>query len=351
MTTYFDGFPFVLGWEVTLACNLRCRHCASRAGDPRPQELSLTEALAIADQLPALLVQEVVFTGGEPLLSPVWEPLARRLRKHKISVGMVTNAAALNQANVARLKKAGISGLAVSLDGLQETHDGIRGIPGFFFHVQEGIRRVLDAGFQVTVITTVSARSIGELPEMLLLLRQLGVKRWQLQPIFAFGRTSDNRDLQLTARDYLRLGQFVREMRPTAEREGIRLFAADGVGYFSEFDSDHPRWRGCSAGIATCGIMSDGRVKGCLSWPDTMVEGNLRDQTLWEIWFRDGAFASTRCFRKEDLAGACRDCEMGEECGGGCTAMSLAATGQMHADPYCFRTILSGHECGQGFKT
>ena len=47
MTDSFESFPVILGWELTLACNLRCRHCASSAGDPRPNELTLGEALDI----------------------------------------------------------------------------------------------------------------------------------------------------------------------------------------------------------------------------------------------------------------------------------------------------------------
>src|SRR5689334_17492757 len=55
----FEGFPLIVGWELTLACNLRCRHCASSAGLPRDNELTIEESLAICDQFPPLLVQEV----------------------------------------------------------------------------------------------------------------------------------------------------------------------------------------------------------------------------------------------------------------------------------------------------
>ena len=63
----FEGFPLIVGWELTLLCNLRCRHCGSSAALPRPNEtISLDESLALCDQFPALLVHEVDFTGGEP---------------------------------------------------------------------------------------------------------------------------------------------------------------------------------------------------------------------------------------------------------------------------------------------
>jgi radical SAM protein with 4Fe4S-binding SPASM domain len=338
--TSFTGFPFIVGWELTLACNLRCLHCASRAGEPRPQELSLNEAFSIADQLPDLLVQEVIFTGGEPLISPLWEPLARHLTNLEIRPGMVTNGILLNKDTVSRMRQAGIGALAISLDGLKETHEHTRGRAGLFDPLIAGIRQALDAGMETTIITTVNALNINQLEDILEFLYLLGVKRWQLQPVFAFGRTRDTPELPLSPQEYVRLGEFIKSHKTTAGERGFRVFGADGVGYFSDLVVDTPPpWRGCSAGVASCGIMSDGGVKGCLSWPDTMVEGNLRRESLWRIWFRDNAFLYTRNFTKEDMHGACRDCDKAMECGGGCTAVSLAATGKLHGNPFCFRAI------------
>ena len=79
----FESFPFILGWELTLACNLRCRHCGTAAGEPREKELTLDESLKICDQLPELLVQEVDFTGGEPLMMPGWQKIFDRLPRRQ----------------------------------------------------------------------------------------------------------------------------------------------------------------------------------------------------------------------------------------------------------------------------
>jgi hypothetical protein len=86
----FEGFPFVIGWELTLACNLRCRHCGSSAGLPRTNELTLEEALALCNDLPALLVQEVDFTGGEPLMRSDWPVIAGRLSQLGIKTKVIT---------------------------------------------------------------------------------------------------------------------------------------------------------------------------------------------------------------------------------------------------------------------
>jgi lipopolysaccharide/colanic/teichoic acid biosynthesis glycosyltransferase len=49
------------------------------------------------------------------------------------------------------------------------------------------------------------------------------------------------------------------------------------------------------------GITSDAKIKGWLSLPDELVEGDLRQNDLWEIWFDEDAFAYTRQFSIDEL--------------------------------------------------
>jgi radical SAM protein with 4Fe4S-binding SPASM domain len=338
----FEGFPFVVGWELTLACNMRCGHCASSAGLPRSHELSLDEALELCDQFPALLIQEVDFTGGEPLLRTDWPKIAARLHELKIPVRMVTNGLLLKE-NVPLLADAGIATVGVSLDGMDATHDRIRKRPGLFNQVVAGIEAALAAGVPTAVITAVNDLNVHELPALLTFLRDLGIRHWQVQPTFSLGRAREGGELGLSESTFLNLGEFVRRHVATCEAAGFSMMPADGVGYFTEFDTRNPSWRGCGAGLASCGITSDGKVKGCLSLPDHLIEGDLRERDLWSIWFDDMSFAYNRRFSPPDLGEACAGCEFGEECRGGCTVMSYSATQGFHGDPYCFHGILARH--------
>lgn len=63
------GIRSVVVWNVTRACNLRCRHCyASSDGNPADGELSTGEALKFIDDLAEYKVPVILFSGGEPLL-------------------------------------------------------------------------------------------------------------------------------------------------------------------------------------------------------------------------------------------------------------------------------------------
>jgi radical SAM protein with 4Fe4S-binding SPASM domain len=191
----------------------------------------------------------------------------------------------------------------------------------------------------LTVITTVTSDNVSQLPELLNVLIDGGITSWQVQPIFPLGRGGENAHLQLSDADYLRFGDFILEHKASAQQLGLEIMLADSYGYYSPRDPRDPPWRGCPAGLYSCGITSDGKVKGCLSMPDELIEGDLREKDLWDIWFDTQAFSYTRQFSPSDLGSNCRDCEAGAECLGGCSAMSYGCTGAFHNNPYCFTRL------------
>ena len=331
----FEAFPFIVGWEMTLACNLRCTHCGSSAGLPRPDELTTAEALKLCDQFPALLVQEVDFTGGEPLLRTDWPVIAARLIRLGIPTNVLTNGLSLDAETVAEMKAVGISGVGISLDGLDATHDRIRNREGSFAAVVRSIELLQTASLPPNVITTVNAINLSELQELRRLLQSLGVTNWRVQPLIPMGRVVSHRELELDSEGILRLGRFVREQEPGEAGQTVQIMCGDGLQYVVE-EADGRPWRGCSAGIVTCGITSDGRVKGCLTMPDEFVEGNVRERSLWDIWFDPQSFAYTRRFAEDQLGPGCGACAKATECKGGCSSSSYCSTGQFHNDSLCF---------------
>lgn len=334
--TTFDGFPFILGWELTLACNLRCGHCGSTAGLPRKKEFTTEEALALCDQFPRMLVQEVDFTGGEPLLRDDWPLLTKRLHDHGITVKMVTNGILLNRQTIHRMQEAGIAAVGISIDGLEATHDYIRGRAKLFRNLMASIQDAIEAGLSITVITSVNHLNIHELPQLMNTLYNSGVRNWRLQPLFPLGRACHGGELFLTEQDFLDFGNFVTEWKPDAKGKGMEMRTGDAFGYFTELDEADPPWNGCPAGLFSCGITSDGGIKGCLSMPDELIEGNLRERDFWDIWFDPDSFTYNRAFSSQSLGELCAGCDKSAQCRGGCSAMSYANTGLFHNDPYCF---------------
>ena len=337
----FESFPYTLGWEITLECNLQCKHCGSSAGFQRKSELSTEECLTLCDQFPAMLVQEVDFTGGEPLIRKDLAKIISYLKNINITSGIVTNGILLTYEKLTELKEAGLSHIAISIDGLKETHDLIRQ-EGVFFKAVSGIKRCIEEKMPITVITTVNDKNITQLPDLFKLFNELGVKRWRPQPTIPLGRVIKYDYINLNEHSFLKLITFMREYGKHATNNEMDLLRADGTGYFFENDEYRAPWYGCPAGIVSVGITSDGKVKGCLSLPDEFIEGDLRKRSLWNIWFDKEAFKHNRNFSVTDLGSYCRECEKGEQCRGGCCAISYGSTKEIHNDPYCYYRLSKG---------
>jgi MoaA/NifB/PqqE/SkfB family radical SAM enzyme len=75
--------PVHVVWELTLACNLRCAHCGSRAGRPRSDELTLDEIRAVVAELAELGTREISLIGGEAYLRRDWLDIVRAVGRFR----------------------------------------------------------------------------------------------------------------------------------------------------------------------------------------------------------------------------------------------------------------------------
>ena len=331
-------------WEITSRCNLRCLHCASNLGDGRTRgdELTLAEALRVCRELKDLDCENVVLSGGEAVLRRDWETIARELVGLGINVSLISNGLIIDDDLATRIRDAELCRVALSLDGLETTHNTIRRHPRAFAQVCRAFRLLKQRGLQVNIVTHINRLNLDELDELEALVVHLGADVWRLQLGSPVGRLAEHPELHVTPAELPRIADFVVAAK---ERGDVTVSVGDNIGYFSRHEtalrrgakeSPFPFWCGCSAGCLTIGIEANGNVKGCLSLQsDRFVEGNVRDEPLATIWNKPGNFAYTRGFVVENLHGHCASCELGEICRGGCTFMSFGATGSPHDNPYC----------------
>jgi radical SAM protein with 4Fe4S-binding SPASM domain len=343
------GFtPRACVWELTLACNLRCKHCGSIAGSRREHELDLQENLRVADELAALGCRRVTLSGGEPTLNPDWDRIGKRLADHCIKVNLISNGWHWNETHVARAKAAGFCGAAFSLDGFEREHDEFRQ-PGSFRRVVAAIESCVTGGLPVAVNTTVNRKNQRSLRELRDFIRDKGAFSMQIQLATPSGNMGEHRDLVVDPADLVWL---VPEIAALCRQNTSKFFAvgADDIGYYGmpeqglrDDGGELPFWIGCRAGCQVIGIESSGNIKGCLSLPSSMhgegrfVEGSLRQKSLAEIWKSENAFAYNRKHTEASLTGFCRVCRYRDFCRGGCTwTVYCHAQQGGQGNPYCF---------------
>ncbi len=337
-------------WEITSQCNMRCLHCASNLGEknwPRGEELTLEECLRVCKELAELGCGKLVISGGEAVLRPDWEIIAERAISLGMFVSLISNGYLINNGLARRMREVGLCRVAISIDGLEQTHNHIRRNPRSFTQALAAIRHLRAEGLPVNVVTQANRRNLSELSHLEGLMVESGVDIWRIQVGVPLGRMREHSELVLSPDELPALADFIVEAK---RRSVVRISVGDNVGYFSRHEPELrgtedtenlPFWSGCYAGCLSIGIESNGNVKGCLSLQSAeFIEGNLRRQSLREIWERSGAFAYTRNFEPQNLRGSCEECEYGEICRGGCSFLAFATSGRLYDNPYCLHKIL-----------
>lgn len=346
--------PVYAVWEITLACDLACRHCGSRAGRGRPDELTTQECLDLIDQMAELGVEEVSLIGGEAYLRDDWLELVRRIRARGMTALLTTGGRGLSAERCRQAKEAGLESVSVSVDGLEATHDRLRGVRGSHRAAFEALANLREAGIRVSANTQINRLSMPELQAVLEALIAEEIHSWQIQLTVAMGRAADEPDILLQPYDLLELFPLLARLAARAKEAGVRLWPGNNVGYFGPYESalrgSMPRGHmaSCGAGRSTLGIEADGAIKGCPSLPTgAWTGGNVRDAPLRDIWERSAPLRYTRDRTMDDLFGYCRSCYYAEECRGGCTWTSFCLFGRAGNNPYCHHRALEMKRIGK----
>jgi radical SAM protein with 4Fe4S-binding SPASM domain len=319
---------------------MRCLHCGSRAGFSRENELPLDEALKVADQLILLGCRHVSFIGGEVFLYKEWYKVARRLTANGLTVNVITNGFLFGEKQVEEVNLAGLTNIAISIDGMEEKHNHIRGNSLSFARIKQTLNRLNFEKISIGVNTTLLDSNVEDLEPLYHFLLENNVKIWQLQLANPMGNFKEHRNQQISIENIKRVTAFIRQKR---QEDKMVVYTGDNIGYYSEHEKyirglpgNINYWSGCQAGLSVIGIDSVGNVKGCESlYDDIFIEGNLRKESLGSIWFKDGNFAYNRNFDASLLSGKCATCDMGVFCRAGCRGACYFTKGNLYENAYC----------------
>jgi radical SAM protein with 4Fe4S-binding SPASM domain len=338
--------PIYVVWELTLACDLACRHCGSRAGVARPDELALSEALGLVRQLANLRVKEVTLIGGEVYLYDGWTDVIREVRRRGMQSSMVTGGRGWTLERARAAQEAGVQTVSFSIDGDEVTHDRLRGLSGAYRAMQNAIEVTRSIRLPFSVNTQVNRLSMPHLRHVYEVVRSSGAHGWQIQLTVPVGRAADEPEVVLQPYDLLELFPLLAELKQACDRDRIKFLAGNNIGYFGPFDhilrdiSACGHSGSCQAGRLTLGIEANGDIKGCPSLPtEQWVGGNIREHSLEDVWERSTALRYNRDRTVNDLSGFCRTCYYADECRGGCTWMA-GSVSEPGNNPYCHHRTL-----------
>ena len=337
-------------WEITLACDLSCRHCGSRAGKARPNELTTEACLDVVRELSELGIREVTLIGGEAYLRDDWDQIAAAIVERGMRVGITTGGRGFDAERVQRAVDAGVSTISVSIDGLERTHDLQRGPTGSWRSAIEAAERIAATPMRLATNTQINRLSMPELVAMADLLHELGSEAWQLQLTVPMGRAADRPELLLQPYDLLELFPLLAWIkREKLTPRGIAAFPGNNIGYFGPYEellrfggAKGTHWGGCGAGTSCIGVEADGRIKGCPSLPTEPYTGGVfgTDELATVVASAD-ELTHLGNRTTEDLWGFCKTCYYADICKAGCTWTSQVIMGRPGNNPYCIHRQLA----------
>ncbi len=174
--------------EISSNCLLNCTHCY--LGKKETLYLETGELNHLIYELSDLGVDYIQLTGGEPLLHPKINEILDVLDSKKIRLSITTSGyLKKNEENIIS-KIASYKGscfLQVSVDGLEKTHDTIRGVKGCFSKTTSFIKKAILSGIEIHVATVVQRRNYKELESIIVYMKDLGVKRIRLTSLMDEG--------------------------------------------------------------------------------------------------------------------------------------------------------------------
>ncbi|GAB4194898.1 MAG: GDL motif peptide-associated radical SAM/SPASM maturase [Coleofasciculaceae cyanobacterium] len=345
-------------WEITLKCNLACSHCGSRAGQSRAKELSTEEAFDLVQQMAEVGIREVTLIGGEAFLRPDWLQIAEAVNQAGMRCTMTTGGFGISLETARRMKEAGIASVSVSIDGLEETHDRLRGKKGSWQHAFKTMNNFREVGIFFGCNTQINRLSAPEFPLIYEHIRDAGAKAWQIQLTVPMGNAADNTDILLQPYELLDVYPMLARVTRRAHREGVDVQPGNNIGYYGPYErlmrgrgEEWGFWQGCAAGLSTLGIEADGAIKGCPSLPTSAYTGgNIRDRSLRdiiehtdELRFNLGAGTPQGTAH---LWGFCKTCKFAELCRGGCSWTAHVFFDRRGNNPYCHHRAIVQAEQG-----
>lgn len=341
-TVDFNVSPFVVIWENTRACDLACVHCRAAAQSRRNRfELTTEEGFALIDQIAELQPKVFVLTGGDPLKRDDTYALIRYARGKGLEPSLTPSATPLlTEDAVTKMKEHGLGRMAVSLDASNAAeHDAFRRVEGSFDLTLRAIRAAARESIPIQINTTVTRRTVDDLPNMVALLEELDVAMWSVFFAVPTGRAKTS-DL-VTAAEVEELFGFLFE---TSKRVKFSIRTTEAMHY-RRYVLQHggamplgiqpngppraPRGVNEAKGFVFISHIGDVYPSGFLP----LKAGNVRNQSLGQIYRESQLFVDLR--DPNHLHGKCGRCEFRELCGGS-RARAWAMTGDVFAsDPLC----------------
>lgn len=313
----------VFQWHITHKCNMRCQHCYQEDYSKDLGKEELTEVFyKILEYIKEHnYIGHINFTGGEPLVSDYFWDLLDLCKKHHITFGILTNGTLINNEIVEKLVQyEGLRFVQVSIDGVQQTHDHIRG-SGNFDKTLSAIKLLKQVHVQTMVSFTCTKNNYKELKEVIRICKKAGVDRFWTDRLIPIG--NNLLDIVSTEEYMQYLKVLGKESKKAARNPFVKMRIHTNRALQFMCGCVENCYR-CSAGKSLLTILADGTLLPCRRLP--LPLGNLTKDPIDSIVNNSELI---RQLKEDEVASECKKCTYLNHCKGGAKCLTYAVTGQL----------------------
>jgi radical SAM protein with 4Fe4S-binding SPASM domain len=303
--------------EITRTCNLSCRHCGSDCTSVNKNaELTTSSWIKILEDISKRFIPApaIVLTGGEPMLQPDFKAIVEKLHELNMQWGLVSNGYSLDNNVLELLTTNDIHSITISLDGLEKSHNWLRGKPDSFTRAIEAIALVSKSGIPLKdVVTCVNPKNLKELNKIVNVLIETGMPAWRLYRIFPAGRATGNGELLLSVAETREMIDWIIENRADLSKYGLDLnLSCEGWLPYKIDKTVRNQPFFCRSGVNTASILCDGTITGCSNNAGRFYEGNILRDDFAFVWQNRFHMLRNRTWVNKTTCGECRylkECE------------------------------------------
>lgn len=307
--------PFSVVWYLTNTCNLNCPFCFQ---NHNKQSFTFLECLKILEKINKLSPFSISLIGGEIFLLDYILDLIKEINKKNIVCNLATNGTLLNVNIVKKLAKYKIGYVQLSLDGLEKTHDNLRG-QGNYNVIINSIKMLKKEGIKVHVDPLLTKKNKNEIQEIIKKLEELDVDLIKFNLFFPVGKGEKNKeDFELSVEEIKDIIYQIKNYKGNIE---LRL-PIENWAYEKDENMLEKKLNSysCVAGQRKVVILSNGNIVACEFFKDEVI-GNVYKDDLYDLWVDSNNFKRWR--ENIILDTLCHTCKYLEACKGGCRFLTV----------------------------
>ncbi|MBN2141966.1 radical SAM protein [Candidatus Woesearchaeota archaeon] len=312
-----------VAYEITHRCNLRCSHCYNARNLGAHNEMSTQQVLEAIEKLSAFGVEKLKIGGGEPLLRRDLFDIYSAATQAGFEISFSTNGLLVKE-NMGKILKHGVKKVQVSIDGIEEDHDLMRGRRGLFRIAKEAIGLLVQSGVSVNVATTITSSNISSLERILEFCEDKEVSKWKVMKYIPKG-CGDSLLPSKEGYESAVKKLLAKKDKWEGHTEIIVAREYDRICHPPDYNDMQ-----CFGGKSFASLKPNGDVTPC-SYISDIICGNLTKDPIWKIWNNPLMLMFSRdCY--DDT------CKFSARCRGGCKAVSyfLSNGKEIGCDPYCW---------------